>query len=144
MLRPRRGTSTMSNDVLQCISCRKLTEADPQALSNREWLVTNGLGGYASGTLSGTCTRRYHSLLVAALPAPLGRRVMFNHLAEELKFEDRSIVRLDTLELSDAAFEPHVTALTEFRLESGLPVWRYQIGRLQKQKRGFLPHVPNR
>src|SRR6266853_234078 len=119
MLRPCRGVLTMSNDVLQRLSCRKLTEADPQALSNREWLVTNGLGGYASGTLSGTCTRRYHSLLVAALPAPLGRRVMFNHLAEELKFEDRSIARLDVLELADAPIEPFSAALSEFRLEAG-------------------------
>src|SRR5205814_1619534 len=94
-----------------------------------EWLVTNGLGGYASGTVAGACTRRYHGLLIAALPAPLGRRVMFNHLAEEFKFEDRSIVRLDTLELSDAAFEPHVTALTEFRVESGVLSCRPRGGR---------------
>ena len=43
------------------------------ATSTREWLVTNGLGGYASGTISGIVTRRYHGLLVAALPAPIGR-----------------------------------------------------------------------
>ena len=45
-----------------------------------EWLVTNGLGGYASGTVAGVVTRRYHGILVAALPAPLGRMVMLNHL----------------------------------------------------------------
>ena len=45
-----------------------------------EWLLTNGLGGYASGTASGVPTRRYHGLLVAALPAPLGRVVMFDQL----------------------------------------------------------------
>jgi hypothetical protein len=38
-----------------------------------EWLVTNGLGGYAAGTVGGVLTRRYHGLLVAALPAPWGR-----------------------------------------------------------------------
>jgi hypothetical protein len=48
----------------------------------REWIVTNGLGGYASGTVCGVPTRRYHGLLVAALPAPLGRTMMFNHLNE--------------------------------------------------------------
>ena len=68
---------------------------ESELLLEREWLATNGLGGYASGTISGACTRRYHSLLIAALPAPLGRMVMFNHLAEELKFTDRSILRLD-------------------------------------------------
>src|SRR5476649_968153 len=40
-----------------------------ELLLNREWLVTNGLGGYASGTVSGAITRRYHGLLIAALPA---------------------------------------------------------------------------
>ena len=49
----------------------------------REWLVTNGLGGYASGTVAGVLTRRYHGLLIAALPAPLGRIVMLNHLLEQ-------------------------------------------------------------
>ncbi len=107
----------------RALDCRKLTETDPLALLSREWLVTNGLGGYASGTVAGACTRRYHSLLVAALPAPLGRMVMFNHLAEEMKLEDRSIIRLDTLELADAAFDPSTASLVEFRLESGLPVW---------------------
>ena len=43
-----------------------------EILLDREWLVTNGLGGYASGTVSGAITRRYHGLLIAALPAPLG------------------------------------------------------------------------
>ena len=50
--------------------------ADPgntEPLLTREWLVTNGLGGYASGTVAGVATRRYHGLLIAALPAPLGR-----------------------------------------------------------------------
>ncbi|MGC3967261.1 MAG: glycogen debranching enzyme N-terminal domain-containing protein [Pirellulales bacterium] len=74
-------------------SDREGTEAE--LLLEREWLTANGLGGYASGTISGACTRRYHSLLIAALPAPLGRMVMFNHLAEEIKFADRQILRLD-------------------------------------------------
>ena len=47
-----------------------------EGLLTREWLVTNGLGGFGSGTVSGAVTRRYHGLLVAALPAPLGRCVM--------------------------------------------------------------------
>ena len=133
----------INQPVLQRISCRKLVEDDPQAMLTREWLVTNGLGGYASGTLSGACTRRYHSLLIAALPAPLGRRVMFNHLAEELKLDDRNVVRLDSLELTDAPFDPFSAALTEFRLETGLPVWRYDVGPIQFEKRVLLPHLQN-
>ena len=53
-------------------------------LATREWLVTNGLGGYASGTVSTLITRRYHGLLIAALPAPLGRMNMLSHLYERL------------------------------------------------------------
>ncbi|MEO8875180.1 MAG: glycogen debranching enzyme N-terminal domain-containing protein, partial [Polyangiaceae bacterium] len=41
--------------------------ADPE--NTHEWLLTNGMGGYASGTVSGLITRRFHGLLVAALPA---------------------------------------------------------------------------
>jgi len=53
---------------------------DPEALVTREWLVTNALGGYASGTIAGVMTRRYHGLLIAALAAPLGRTVMLSHV----------------------------------------------------------------
>ena len=49
-------------------------ESDPHTMT--EWLVTNGLGGYASGTVTGAITRRYHGLLIAALPNPLGRMMM--------------------------------------------------------------------
>ena len=59
--------------------------AQREAWLTREWLVTNGLGGYASGTVAGVTTRRYHGLLVAALPAPLGRVVMLNHLTEDYR-----------------------------------------------------------
>src|SRR5688572_26624128 len=53
-----------------------------QQLSTREWIVTNGLGGYATGTIGGTLTRRYHGLLVAALATPFGRTVMLNYMWE--------------------------------------------------------------
>jgi glycogen debranching enzyme len=70
---------------------RKVTfspgEAD-EIEKDPEWLVANGLGGYASGTVSGAARRRYHGLLVAALPAPLGRVLMLNGLAEELHLSD--------------------------------------------------------
>src|SRR5687768_7749028 len=59
-----------------------------EPLLTREWLVGNGLGGYASGTVAGVASRRYHSLLIAALPAPLGRRVMLNHLTEKVRLPD--------------------------------------------------------
>ena len=51
-------------------------ESSVEPLLTREWLVTNGLGGYASGTIGGVVTRRFHGLLIAALPVPLGRTLM--------------------------------------------------------------------
>jgi hypothetical protein len=56
------------------------TDSTREILLSREWLVTNGLGGYASGTISGAITRRYHGLLIAALPTPFGRMVLWSHI----------------------------------------------------------------
>ena len=69
-----------------------------EALLAREWLLTNGLGGYASGTLAGVPTRRFHGLLVAALPAPFGRMMMLNHLAETLVPADGAPIALTGVE----------------------------------------------
>ena len=61
---------------------------DIDHIITREWLVTNGIGGYASGTIGGACTRRFHGILIAALPAPLARSMMFNHLEESIRLPD--------------------------------------------------------
>jgi predicted glycogen debranching enzyme len=117
---------------------------DPEALVTREWLVTNGLGGYASGTVPGVITRRYHGLLIAALQAPLGRIVMLSHVAEQLRFGDGHCVEIGGRERSGDAPDAHGTGyLTEFRLEAGLPVWRYEVEGLVIEKRLFLPHMQN-
>ena len=58
-------------------------------VSRREWLVTNGIGGYASSTLSGANTRRYHGLLVPAFSPPLGRAVLLSKVEEEVRVEDQ-------------------------------------------------------
>jgi len=76
------------------IHCGRDIAGDLLAAEQREWLVTNGLGGYASASVSGACTRRYHGLLVSAFPAPLGRMVMLSHLSEEIALSNKSRVRL--------------------------------------------------
>src|SRR5688572_25105906 len=97
-------------------------------LATFEWLVTNGLGGYASGTVSGAITRRYHGLLIAALPAPLGRVVMLSHLAEQVRFLDGHRVEIGVREHAGESPDAEGTGyLVEFRLEAGLPVWRYEV-----------------
>jgi predicted glycogen debranching enzyme len=107
-----------------------------------EWLVTNGLGGYASGTISGACTRRYHGLLIAALPIPLGRLMMLNHLSVEIVLPDRHVGQLDREELPEES-EADEAWLGDFQLEMGLPVWRYEVGAYRLEKRVLMPHLQN-
>jgi predicted glycogen debranching enzyme len=113
-------------------------------MPRREWLVTNGLGGYASGTVAGVVTRRYHGLLVASLPAPLGRMVMLNHLLERVRLPDRRVLWLgDEDEVSGSNAVDRTEHLAEFRLEDGLPVWTYRIDRFVIEKRVLMPHMQN-
>jgi predicted glycogen debranching enzyme len=113
-------------------------------LVTREWLVSNGMGGYASGTICGVPTRRFHGLLVAALPAPHARTMMFNHLWEELRLPGGETVSLGGEERvqgpSPAAAAEH---LAEFRLEWGLPVWTYALGAATLEKRLLMPYRQN-
>jgi predicted glycogen debranching enzyme len=118
--------------------------AQPAALVRREWLVTNSLGGYASGTLAGIPTRRYHGLLVAALPAPVGRMLMLGQLSEVLRLPNGLIVRLGGDRLGGEGIEPPGAGhLRELRLEAGLPIWRYEVGDYAVEKRVFLAHLQN-
>ena len=115
-----------------------------EILLNREWLVTNGLGGYASGTVSGAITRRYHGLLIAALPAPLGRMVMWSHVSEFLRFSEDDVVSLGAEERAGGQLNLQgADFLREFRLEDGLPVWIYRVRDLTIEKRVLLPHLQN-
>jgi predicted glycogen debranching enzyme len=115
-----------------------------EVLLNREWLVTNGLGGYASGTVSGAITRKYHGILVAALPAPLGRVVMWNHVSEFLRFDDDEVVSLGAEERAGGQLDlKGAEYLREFRLEDGMPVWIYRVRDFVIEKRVSMPHLQN-
>ncbi|MGH7320534.1 MAG: amylo-alpha-1,6-glucosidase [Candidatus Rokuibacteriota bacterium] len=110
----------------------------------REWLVTNGIGGYASGTVSNVITRRYHGLLIAALPAPLGRLVMLSHLWERIRLADGTVAVMSGYEDREHPLEvPGAPYLSEFRLEMGLPVWRYEVGGAVIEKQLGLPYRQN-
>jgi predicted glycogen debranching enzyme len=129
-------------DLVRCLPWRAGEVEGPELL-DQEWLVTNGLGGYAAGTIAGAVTRRYHGLLVAALPAPLGRMVVLSHLWERVRLPDRTVFvlsgeeRVGSLELAGARY------LTEFRLEDGLPVWLYDLAGFRLEKRVLMPHGQN-
>ncbi len=115
-------------------------EADPHL--NEEWLVTNGLGGYASGTVSGAITRRYHGLLISALPNPLGRMMMLNGLSERMRLPDRRVVYTGAEELAGVPPE-NTLAASEFRMEAGLPVWRYDVDGFSIEKRLVMIYRQN-
>jgi predicted glycogen debranching enzyme len=118
---------------------------DVDALIAREWLVTNGLGGYASGTLAGVVTRRYHGLLVAALPNPHGRMLMLNHLVECVTLPGGAQASLGGEEWAEGRLDASGAQwLAEFRLEAGLPVWEYALpGGVRVERRVLMPHRQN-
>jgi len=101
---------------------------DLDAASSREWLVTDGLGGYAMGTVSGLATRRYHGLLMVAKAPPIGRMLALAALDPVLTIGDAT-VRLATHEWGDGTIAPngHVH-LESFELRDGLPKWRWAVG----------------
>jgi len=113
--------------------------AELAGATRREWLVTNGIGGYAFGTVSGALTRRYHGLLVAATRPPATRTLFL------AKLEERLIVRGERVDLStnfwsDGTCAPRGFArLTRFRLERGLPVWRWELDEVTLEKRIAMP-----
>jgi predicted glycogen debranching enzyme len=110
--------------------------ADLDRAATREWLVTDGLGGYAMGTMPGLRTRRYHGLLVVATRPPGGGRMLgLASLDPTLVIGDRR-VRLAVHEWSGAAVDPagHLE-LETFRLEDGLPVWRWSLGGVVLERR---------
>jgi predicted glycogen debranching enzyme len=124
------------------------TASEREALLTREWLVTNGLGGYASGTVSGVATRRYHGLLIAALQAPLGRIMTLSHLSEKIRLPGGNEVLLGGDELGGSEHGDDLSLhgadyLTDFRLEFGLPVWQYQVDGATIEKQILLPHGQN-
>ena len=106
-------------------------------LTSLEWLVTNGLGGYASGTLSGVLTRRYHALLVAALAAPLGRMVLVSRLDERVRLASGQIRWLSRLPAEETSVATH------FRLCGGLPIWTYDFDDTTIEKRLMMPRLQN-
>jgi glycogen debranching enzyme len=101
----------------------------------REWLVANGRGGYASATVTGAITRRYHGFLVAAQPAPFGRVVVLTDTEVDIEREDGSIMNLR----ENGRF-------LDFTLDVSLPSWRYagSQGRRWDSRNQNLPRPINK
>jgi predicted glycogen debranching enzyme len=126
-------TITLTRDVLN--------ELDGAA--RREWLVTNGLGGFACSTLAGMNTRRYHGLLVASLRPPLERTLMVAKLDVVAIYRGRRF-ELATNEYADGTIAPRgYVLLDSFRLEGAIPVWTWQIADALIEQRVWMAHGSN-
>lgn len=128
----------------------------PGSFRNREWLITNGLGGYASGTLAGIATRRYHGLFIPNLAAPKGRHLLISRLDEYIDIAGQCIA------LSGAAIEHgpttviteevstpispqahHMNYVSAIDVGSNSVKWIYQLPELLLEKTIVMPHLRN-
>lgn len=109
----------------------------------REWLVTNGLGGYASGTVAGTLTRRYHGLLVAALKPPVERTLLVTKIDETACYRDANY-DLFANRWSDDLISPAGYANIErFTLDGTMPVWHFALADALIEKRVWMEYGEN-
>jgi len=110
---------------------------------SREWLVTNGIGGYASGTIAGSLTRRYHGLLVAALQPPVGRTQLVSAIDEIAHYAGTDF-SLATHRWASGAVDPKGFLLLEdFHLEGTMPAWTYALSDALLEKRVWMRQGEN-
>jgi len=117
------------------------TCGDLEAALRREWLETNGLGGFASSTIIGLNTRRYHGLLVAATKPPIGRLVMLSKLEETLFIEGQAFA-LSANRYPGAVHPQGFRYLKRFRLDP-FPVFTYEVEGIEIEKTVFMVHGEN-
>jgi hypothetical protein len=117
---------------------------DLNTAERREWLVTNGIGGFASGTIAGLLTRRYHGLLVAALKPPLGRTLLVAKIDETAEYDgiypqSGRFYPLHVNRWGSGLVEPDGHHhLNRFHLEGTTPVWTYAFANALLEKRIWM------
>ena len=118
---------------------KKHPALDASAEVPPEWIVTNGLGGYALGSVDGPLMRRFHGLLIAAHPAPAGRLMMLHALDETVELGDGRVWSLR----SGRSTAP-TAARTDFCIQAGLPHWTFQLDdELFIEQSLMMPHGQN-
>lgn len=114
---------------------------DFEAASKREWLETNGIGGFSSGTIAGANTRRYHALLTAAMRPPLGRITMLSKFEEALILDGKSF-ELSSNQYPNAVYPNGYRYLKSFRLDP-FPIWIYEVEGIKIEKKVFMIYGAN-
>src|SRR5258708_28716460 len=117
------------------------TCGDLEAALHREWLETNGLGGFSSSTIIGLNTRRYHGLLVAATKPPVGRLVLLSKLEETLLIDGQPF-HLSANRYPGAIHPQGFRYLKQFRLDP-FPVFTYEADGVEIEKTVFMIHGEN-
>jgi predicted glycogen debranching enzyme len=116
---------------------------DLNAASTREWLVTNGMGGYASGTIAGLLTRRYHGLLIAALNPPLGRTLLLTKLDEVVSYNGEAYDLVSDRWVDGNVSPEGYKNIEQFRLVGSVPVWRFACADALLEKRIWMQQGAN-
>ena len=141
--RPTRIAETTKEPVESTVSFGREVCNDLSVAEQREWLVTNGIGGFASGTVSGNLTRRYHGLLLAALNPPVGRTQLVAKTEEIADYGGCSCA-LATNRWTSGAVEPRgYVQIQSFRLEGTMPVWQFALGEALLEKRIWMHQGEN-
>ncbi|HXH66026.1 MAG TPA: amylo-alpha-1,6-glucosidase [Candidatus Limnocylindrales bacterium] len=110
---------------------------------SREWLVTNGLGGFASGTAAGTSTRRYHGLLMASLQPPTDRTLLVAGVDEIARYGGTSFPLATNRWLSGDVAPQGFLNIESFHLEGTKPVWGYALADALLEKRVWMKQGEN-
>jgi predicted glycogen debranching enzyme len=110
----------------------------------QEWLIANGIGGFASGTVVGCNTRRYHGLLCAALLPPVGRCLLLNRLGEILRVQDQDhLLELSICQFGDKFHPRGDRYLRRFDMEIALARWEYEVEGIRVVKEVQMPWDKN-
>jgi len=116
----------------------KGTCSDPLVSGRLEWLATNGIGGYASGTVAGFRTRRYHGLLVAARRPPLGRALLVSKADETVRYQGLSVPLYADHRIPGGIGPPGFERIDRFRLEGTTPAWTFTVSDALLEKRIWM------
>ncbi len=120
----------------------KLQQPNYQETLSKEWLITNGIGGYASGTLSGANARRYHGMLIAASNPPTNRKVLVSKVEESISLGRDSVVELSANQYPNAVHPQGYQYLSQFE-QQPLPTFRYEINGHILEKTVFMVYGKN-
>jgi predicted glycogen debranching enzyme len=116
---------------------------DARVSVEREWLVTNGIGGFASGSIADVLTRRYHGLLFAALKPPLGRTLLLAKLDASAVYDGRTY-DLSANRWGDGTLSPNgYRTIERFGLEGSIPTWTYTFSDVVLGRSIWMEHGEN-